>query len=417
MALAAADAEYLPRQRVMIFYPNDDVYHERIVLCPTTNGRYFVVTPDEDMYEEPLSTPPLLSVHLLGPRRGLPRNLRRYECHRFENGSFGGDLDDEELDALVANAVLLANPIRTAAGLPPLDDQGQPIAAVAGRPIAGAALPPAAPVAGQPLPVIPVGHELVAAESVRGVPFGAVIRAVECFGGSEGRYVVRDDGGHVLLAVVKRSADIRQFLEDTQKAVQDVLGTPTPRGVAAVAEDARTLPVRYDSRDERFREVRDCINLLTEGGYPDWPVKGPRSVLWVMRYGMDNGGSLTHMHSQWKGALKLTEADHGVSFHLVLCRAFHQALTYDQLNVSELACMETLARSLQMIQWRWRERAISSASASTHDDAARLFLGSDSSRGNVCVAPALQDYISAELHKKEQRKAREERTLLRAAKK
>ncbi len=46
----------------MVSYPTDDVFHERIVLCETIHPNYYVVTPDEDLYEETLATPPLSSV-------------------------------------------------------------------------------------------------------------------------------------------------------------------------------------------------------------------------------------------------------------------------------------------------------------------------------------------------------------------
>jgi len=57
-----------------------------------------------------------------------------------------------------------------------------------------------------------------------------------------------------------------------------------------------------------------------------------------------------------------------------------------------------------------------------HEDEAFLFLGSDPTRGNLCIAPSLNSFIGQELAKealasKEQRQAREERTLLRGQKK
>ncbi len=51
MALALADAGFQPRQYLMVCHPTDDVFHERIVLCETIRPNYYVVTPDEDLYE------------------------------------------------------------------------------------------------------------------------------------------------------------------------------------------------------------------------------------------------------------------------------------------------------------------------------------------------------------------------------
>ena len=95
------------------------------------------------------------------------------------------------------------------------------------------------------------------------------------------------------------------------------------------------------------------------------------------------------------------------------------AIEYDQLNLGELACIELLCGRLQMIQFRWKERVIGATSTGSVDDEKHYFLGVDPTRGNICVCPAVNTWLGEELHKeaqasKEQRKAREERSLLQA---
>ena len=107
--------------------------------------------------------------------------------------------------------------------------------------------------------------------------------------------------------------------------------------------------------------------------------------------------------------------------HESICKALELALEYDQLNLGELACVELLCRRLQMLQYRWRERVLGSAASGTLDDESHYFLGTDPTRGNLCVCPALNSWLGEELHKehlanKEQRKAREERALVRTGK-
>jgi len=123
----------------------------------------------------------------------------------------------------------------------------------------------------------------------------------------------------------------------------------------------------------------------------------------------------------WRNNAKLAQADAGVMLHEAACKALQTAAVYDQLNIGELASMEILARSIQMTQYRWKERILG-ASSSMHEDEAFLFLGSDPTRGSLCIAPSLNSFIGQELAKealasKEQRQAREERTLLRGQKK
>ena len=116
---------------------------------------------------------------------------------------------------------------------------------------------------------------------------------------------------------------------------------------------------------------------------------------------------------------KLQPSDGGVLEHESICKALELAIEYDQLNIGELAAVELLCRRLQMIQYRWKERVLGAVSSGTVDDESHFFLGVDPTRGNLCICPALNAWLGDELHKeaqanKEQRKAREERALLRA---
>eukprot|EP00959_Pyramimonas_sp_CCMP1952_P007981 167225-Pyramimonas_sp.AAC.1 len=93
---------------------------------------------------------------------------------------------------------------------------------------------------------------------------------------------------------------------------------------------------------------------------------------------------------------------------------------YDQLNVANLASGEMLARAVQLQGERYRDRVAPAADSGSLD--AHALLGTDQLRGNVCVAPALQDHIEDELtkmnaYRMEQRKSREERDLARKNKK
>ena len=56
-------------------------------------------------------------------------------------------------------------------------------------------------------------------------------------------------------------------------------GTPASRE----PDDLRTLPVRYDGCGARGRSFRGAAQILSESDQDDWAVKGPRSMLWVVR--------------------------------------------------------------------------------------------------------------------------------------
>ena len=42
----------IPGQTLAVFYEDDDVYHERILLWRHSGGHWFVLTPDGDRYTE-----------------------------------------------------------------------------------------------------------------------------------------------------------------------------------------------------------------------------------------------------------------------------------------------------------------------------------------------------------------------------
>ena len=160
--------------------------------------------------------------------------------------------------------------------------------------------------------------------------------------------------------------------------------------------------------------------MMQESTWADWPINGPRTALWVGRFCLENGHTPNGMHTAWRQQAKLTQTDQGVTLHETVCKALHYATTYDQLNIGELASMEVLARGLQMTQYRWRDRLLG-VGQNDHDSESHYFFGTDCTRGSLCVSPALNSWLGAELQKealaaKEQRKAREERVLKRGEK-
>eukprot|EP00973_Karenia_brevis_P056924 7918184-Karenia_brevis.AAC.1 len=84
--------------------------------------------------------------------------------------------------------------------------------------------------------------------------------------------------------------------------------------------------------------------------------------------------------------------------------------------MANIASAELLVRQLQLIEQKHAERL--PGSSEDGDSGMHLFLGTSNTRGGICVAPSLSEYIAEEAKKesavlKEQRKAREERSLAR----
>ena len=123
-------------------------------------------------------------------------------------------------------------------------------------------------------------------------------------------------------------------------------------------------------------------------------------------------------HAKFRADGRLQLADPGVGEHERCCRMLTSMACYDQLNLPNLASAELLSRSVQVTEERHRDKFV--AKGSEMDDQ-HLYMGSQLGRGQVCVCPLLQEWVSEELRKesavlKERRKAREERTLTKPGK-
>ena len=123
-----------------------------------------------------------------------------------------------------------------------------------------------------------------------------------------------------------------------------------------------------------------------------------------------------------------------MKLHETLCRVIETSLCHGQLVICELASYEYLARQLQLVEeWVFEERVRRSLPApkakaqaneantwvaSPTDFASEVghFLGTGETKGNLCISPALIDWIADHMKNeaavaKERRKAREERAL------
>lgn len=109
------------------------------------------------------------------------------------------------------------------------------------------------------------------------------------------------------------------------------------------------------------------------------------------------------MHTQWKNNCKLQPQDGGVTEHESLCKMMEVMGEYDQLSDDELAVSELMARRIQMLQYKRKDRLLNAASSTGIEEESHYFLGTDPSRGNLCISPTLQSFLGDEMHKESMR--------------
>lgn len=98
------------------------------------------------------------------------------------------------------------------------------------------------------------------------------------------------------------------------------------------------------------------------------------------------------------------------------------ALTFDQVQIAEVAALEIVARRAQLVELRlgeWiPEQDTGTIAVGSVDSDEHLYLGTGRTRGLLMISPELEDHVSQELQRetsaaKERRKMREERLLSR----
>ena len=240
-------------------------------------------------------------------------------------------------------------------------------------------------------------------------------------------------------AISARTAQLRlfqQMRDDVETGAVDwgpkAGGDETPKGPPEPAPDARLLDVKMKF-GRRHRDWQEVAEDISEIAMADWPIEGPRSALWVARFLADSGrGGPEAYHKWWRVTAKLGLHDWGVSEHMQNMRFLHLAGTYDQLDLANLAIIEAIARRIELIEYQYRERTrdgIRSAGLGTGaspaiagalalgGEEADLFDGVGKVAGGACVAPQIVEFVAQELEKsakidKQARKARDEKVLM-----
>ena len=113
--------------------------------------------------------------------------------------------------------------------------------------------------------------------------------------------------------------------------------------------DARILPPAYSSDGTRHWEFSEFIWLPRLTEVDDWALNGPFTVSWLMQHMFRNGETPTSFHSRWPAEVRLDYAATEVSEHWAWRKLFDLASSYDQLNLSALACMELGSSRIQVI--------------------------------------------------------------------
>lgn len=350
------------------------VYHTRLVLGHVTGTEHLIRTPDGDVYVEDLShaNPDLVSFEV-GPDDGtIPVGIPPGSVYGFRGMTM------QEYHAILA------------------DGRVELAAEQARRGIVA----PAAMVAG------PMSWYL--AESIPGRKIGELVQPVPGFpqDGDYGLVRLTDSEGNSRPCLVKQMVpeEVAAFCEERvglARASESAEGSDR-----SASEDVRTMEVRYAISGERQRSFRESVAEMTQVDFDDFPLN-PRTSLPYLKAISSLAESAFAQHLSWVSQSKIPEGDRAIHEDEVLARAIDLAITYDALQVSNLASMELLIRRRQLIAQAHQYNP----SAPSYDGADH-FMGTSYRPGSGVIVQELTEYVSRQMHQeslilKERRKQAE----------
>jgi len=182
-------------------------------------------------------------------------------------------------------------------------------------------------------------------------------------------------------------------------------------------EDLRTLPVRYLRPGLHHRSFDPVCGALISTVHSNLPISGPHCAQRLCEAIAGQNTTPSRRHHWWRTCLGVTQCDPGIEEHLFLSELIETAISFDQINVGELAMFESIARRFQLWEQFYADRLANREGGGSFEAEERLlFMGQGQSRALSLVSPKLREFMAKELSDKsailkERRKAREERAM------
>ncbi|CAK0874147.1 unnamed protein product, partial [Prorocentrum cordatum] len=149
--------------------------------------------------------------------------------------------------------------------------------------------------------------------------------------------------------------------------------------------DARVIPVKWRSAQQRGRNFREAISLQEFHDFGDSPLQGDVSLPWLLTEVAQSSEGMATRHHTWLSASGIPSGDRSIHEHFVISKGFDLAIELDQLNTMTLTSFELLGRRLQLIEQAHVYNP-SNPDYSNSDD----FMGWGVQRGAALVAPSIK---------------------------
>jgi len=116
------------------------------------------------------------------------------------------------------------------------------------------------------------------------------------------------------------------------------------------AGDLRLLSCTRLASGKRQLGLSKALELMTDTKFEDWPHRGPKSCREFLESVSEHGGDLTTYHASFLRKSGLSDNSAAAHEYKNLLSVLRYALSYDQLDVSNLASIEQVTRRILEIQ-------------------------------------------------------------------
>ena len=110
--------------------------------------------------------------------------------------------------------------------------------------------------------------------------------------------------------------------------------------------DLRLLGNHRAADGTRVLQLRDAVPLMKQSDFEDWRLPGPRAAREWLAAVRDSAGDLLTYHQEWVRRSGVAESSAVTHVHFVLCEVMRLAHSVDQVDISNLQCLELVARRI-----------------------------------------------------------------------
>ena len=166
------------------------------------------------------------------------------------------------------------------------------------------------------------------------------------------------------------------------------------------SEDIRTMAVQYAANGDRLRLFKESVGEMVECEIDDFPL-APRTCLEYLRAISMVAESSVAQHNAWVQQSRIPESSRAAYEDEALSQILDVAITFDCLQVCNLAPFELLVRRKQLIA-----EAHQYNPSSPSYEGAEHWMGNRYKSGGAIIVPAFTDHVAKQLQAESQKDRR-----------